>query len=270
MTVGPFKAESWHKSRSTLGTNVLIRSSSSMWSLGSVDLNEVGPSVLHLPRRGRGGHGHDGGDGEGEGCVVHVEVKIAEPSEHCSVVVVVWRASVLSTALAVSNDSDMYITVRQADIDFESKGLGGLFEIQVPPGQCIPFGWADPDTGSHILVALGPTITGAVRVGKVSFLKAGEVTKLSDNKGGVLLLSVAAEGGGRKLRVTYEQPDLGRGIAFMDRDTEAGLKSSIGKSRSAEGEAEVEVEGASPPRYSLSISLASFGLSLVLEKPIRR
>jgi hypothetical protein len=150
-----------------------------------VDLNEVGRSALYLP----------GGKEEREGCVVHIEVKVAEPSEHCSVVVVIWRASVLSTALAVTNDSDVCITVRQADIDFDSKGLGGLFEIMVPPGKSVPFGWADPDTGSHILVAIGNAISGAVRVVKLNFLKAGEVVRLSDNRGGTLLLSVVVEGG---------------------------------------------------------------------------
>lgn len=49
-----------------------------------------------------------------------MEVKIAEPSEHCSVVVVVWQASLeTSTALSIRNESDVYITVKQANIEYD-------------------------------------------------------------------------------------------------------------------------------------------------------
>jgi hypothetical protein len=51
LEIASYQAEGWHKSRASLGTSVQIRSAQSLWSLGSVDLSEVGRSVIHLPRR---------------------------------------------------------------------------------------------------------------------------------------------------------------------------------------------------------------------------
>jgi hypothetical protein len=42
LEIFPYQAEGWHKSKASLGTSVQIRSGSSVWSMGSVDLNEVG------------------------------------------------------------------------------------------------------------------------------------------------------------------------------------------------------------------------------------
>lgn len=85
LEISPFHAEGWHKSKSYLGTTVQIRTASSVWSLGTIDLNEVGRSIIHLP----------GNDGPGSAhMVVLVEVKVAEPCDHCSVVVVIWQATV--------------------------------------------------------------------------------------------------------------------------------------------------------------------------------
>ena len=154
LEIAPYQAEGWHKSRASLGTSVQLRSVSSLWSMGSVDLNEVGRSVVHLPKRGS-----QVGDPP---FVVLIEVKIAEPTEHCSVVVVIWQASIeTNTSLSIRNDSDVHVTVKQANIDFNQLGLDkGIFEISVAPSQCVPFGWADPDTGSDILVTAGSSMIG--------------------------------------------------------------------------------------------------------------
>lgn len=88
MKVEPFKAESWHKSNAALGTAVQIRCRSSLWSLGSVDINEIGSSVIHLPPRAVTS---DGSLSDERAKVIQVEVKIADPSENCSIVVVIWE-----------------------------------------------------------------------------------------------------------------------------------------------------------------------------------
>jgi hypothetical protein len=51
LEIASYQAEGWHKARASLGTSVQIRSAHSLWSMGSVDLSEVGRSVIHLPKR---------------------------------------------------------------------------------------------------------------------------------------------------------------------------------------------------------------------------
>lgn len=45
----PYDANGWHKLDSSLGTVVQFRIESSVWSLGAIDINEVGASILFLP-----------------------------------------------------------------------------------------------------------------------------------------------------------------------------------------------------------------------------
>ena len=179
LKISPYKAEGWHKSRASSSTSVQLRSASSLWSMGSIDLNEVGRSVIYLPKRNA--------IDRIKPFVILVEVKIADPNcEYCSVVVVIWQASIeSSTALAIRNDSDVPVTIKQADIDFEKLGIDRtLFEITVQPCQYVPYGWADPDAGSDILVTAGSSMIGAkLRIAKLNFLKAGEQLRLPDNTG---------------------------------------------------------------------------------------
>jgi hypothetical protein len=160
--------------------------------------------------------------------------------------------------LAIRNDSDVHVTIKQADVDFNQLGLDkGLFEVCVAPGQSVPYGWADPDSGSDILVTVGTTMSGnKLRIARLNFLKAGEQLRLPDNSGrkgsiGEVVLSVLAEGGGRVLRVT--------------RAAERDIGDRIKSVRSGIGGDPVNVSS-----FGISFSLASFGLSLVVERPIRR
>ena len=259
LEIAPYQAEGWHKARASVGTSVQLRSLSTLWSLGSVDLNEVGRSALHLPHKGQTQGDHP--------FVVHVEVKIAEPTDHCSVVVVIWQACVeTSTALSIRNESDVSVTVKQADIDFDHMGIDkALFETCVGPNESVPFGWADPDCGSDILVTAGASVTGSkLRLARLNFLKAGEQLRLPSGSNigrvglqGEVVLSVLAEGGGRVLRVT--------------RSMELGLNSKniVDKTISTDSRT-TYTDSEVVKSFGLSFCLASFGLSLVVEKPVRR
>ena len=38
LEIAPYQGEGWHKSRASSGTSVQLRSASSMWSLGSIEI----------------------------------------------------------------------------------------------------------------------------------------------------------------------------------------------------------------------------------------
>lgn len=258
LRVASYQAQGWHKSKSSLSTTVQLRCTSSFWSLGCVDLNEVGRSVIHLPRKDRVANEPP--------LVVVVEVKIAEPSDHCSVVIVIWQATLSShAALIIHNDSEIPVTVQQADIEAEYTGIDkSHFEIHVAPFQRSLFGWADPDLSGDILVTAGSSSTGyKLRTARLNFLETGKQLRLPDNSGrigsqGEVVLSVLAEGEGRVLHISRSAT-----LSSLSSDNEnfIGVPSlyddqstSLGGVRS----------------FGLSLRLASFGLSLVIERPVRR
>ena len=256
-TYRPYIAEGWHKSDVTLGTSVQLRCRSSLWSLGTVDINEIGNSVLHLPRRSS----VDASGASEEGALVlHIEVKVAEPGELCSIVMIVWRASVESASdISIRNETNAHVTIMQADLDLDQELLNSrLFEVCVAPGAWVPFGWADPDRESNVLVTVGTTLQGPrKRIAKVSMLKAGELMRLPDNSGrsgaaGEVVLSVLAENGGRILRISRHSGD-----EYALYGTNTSLLRAITGPGAALG-------------YAFNFSLASLGVSLIVEKPVRR
>ena len=256
--ISSYQAQGWHKSKSSLSTTVQLRCTSSYWSLGCVDLNEVGRSVIHLPRKNSTPTDHP--------LVVVVEVKIAEPSDHCSVVIVIWQATLSShAALIIHNDSEIQVTVQQADIESEYTGIAkNLFEVHVVPFQRSLFGWADPDLSGDILVTAGLSSTGhKLRTARLNFLETGKQLRLPDNSGrigslGEVVLSVLTEGEGRVLHITRSV-----NIASTSSDNENFIGvPSLFDDQSTTSEA--------VRSFGLSFRLASFGLSLVIERPVRR
>ena len=250
--ISPYQSVGWHKSKVSSGTNVQMRTSHSLWSLGSIDLNELGRRVIHLPRR----------DSKScdVPCVVVIEVKAAGTLDPCSVMIVVWQATqVKGAALSVRNDSDVYVTAKQADIDTDHMGSDrAAFDVCVAPYHSTPFGWADPDSTSDILVTAGSSMAGKLRIARLNLLNAGEQLRLPDNTNrvgsqGELVLSVLAEGGGRVLLIS-------RSVDLGSSNSKNNTQSSSTSSVSTEG----------VRSFGLSFGLASFGLSLVVEKPVRR
>jgi len=47
--VEPFHSEGWHKTEASGSSTVQLRTQSSLWSYGSIDVNEIGGSILLLP-----------------------------------------------------------------------------------------------------------------------------------------------------------------------------------------------------------------------------
>jgi hypothetical protein len=252
LKIEAYRSSSWHKSHAALGTSIQVRCGSSMWSLGAVDINEVGTSVLHLANR-RGVAGD-------RPIVVHVEVKVAEPSDNCSVIVLIWQASIEgSMVYSIRNDSDVCITVKQAHLENHSvANTSTLYDVRVGPHDWVPFGWADPDAGDEVNIVVGRTLEGnRKRVATMSLMKAGEMLRLPDGSGragsqGEVVLSVMAEKRGRVLRIFRS------------------MQAPVQRPGSPGYDNEESTQAVETSVFGLSFQMASLGVSLVLDKPVRR
>jgi hypothetical protein len=69
--------------------------------------------------------------------ILHIEVKIAEQHENCMITVVIWRASTKADSIySIKNESDLYVTVRQA---ITMKDSSDMFDIVVPPKSWVKY-----------------------------------------------------------------------------------------------------------------------------------
>ena len=122
---------------------VFFKSSSSEWSIGSLDLNQIGSYDILLPVASQ------------EPEVLHVEVSLAPHTDlSCYISVAVWRIDLRDVATAplrLKNTCDSPISVIQAGQKFAataklSQSVGASGEI--------PLGWIDPTADHHVEILL--------------------------------------------------------------------------------------------------------------------
>jgi hypothetical protein len=316
----PYQIEGWHKILDTADvenqslkssyahttTEIKFRTSSTLWSLGCVDINDIGSSVLYIPYTDNTVTiSHNGGN---RGIVLHIEVKLAKPEDHCSIAVMIWQetisvhdvvqspsslsSSIGSATVSVRNDSSVPVTIRQADIEFEhdlknssdvNENGEELYEMTVLSGKQYPFGWTDPDIGSTVRIGAGTSLRGlsSDMILSINLLKAGQVLRLP-----YPLLSSTVDtdihvhaGDGMFSRFlpfssTNNKSDIGY-LLVKTILTDSGHMLHI----TSDEESNVSLKTLSLDEehqlqssacYSFSFYLSSLGVSFVVEKPFRR
>ena len=250
-----------------------------------MDINDIGTSVLYIPHRdaNNAANSSDPAAAHTNGIVLHVEVKLADPTDHCSIIVVIWQETIESrAAMSIRNTSDVSITVRQADIemDHEIEGQEHLFEMIIPPRTSIPFGWADPETGTDVLVTVGEGIktaqlgggmsSSSKRIASINMLKPEQLLRLPYNFGrlqggkGEVVIAVSTNNAGHVLEIS----SMSRS-SFVD-SADAGDTDGPAIASVPEENFEHRQRNANLPTYGFNFLLSSFGISLVVEKPHRR
>ena len=147
-------SQSWHKAQGSNGTRVRIKAANTDWSLGLVDLNEIGTTVLVLPRK----QVTNTTSGDSGGLIIaHIEVKLSEAVEHSYLTIIVWSAEkesgddesdVVTSSLSLQNTSDYPLTLLQHGVNVPLFGYHTpRYEVCVRPHRWRSFGWADPSFG---------------------------------------------------------------------------------------------------------------------------
>lgn len=99
------------------------------------------------------------------------QVKVSQDHENSAMTIILWKCEDdLGAAISIKNDTDLPIIVSQAaaaksTLDIlqqqESNPIGweegkqSKYCVCVPPGAIGPFGWADPETATAVLVSVG-------------------------------------------------------------------------------------------------------------------
>ena len=185
-SIDPKSCLGLHKLNSNRTTSMKFRSQSSTWSVGAVDINEIGSTILILPRE----------KDDGNLIVAHIEVKLSPPDVNSYITVIVWQ-SIISfqpqamnlksksssfPALSIKNDSDFPVIIQQAGIDFASCKVFGKsveqskFDLCVPPGKWLPYGWTDQSIGTILNLSVGTTSAHSTFLCSIDFLQIGVIS----------------------------------------------------------------------------------------------
>ena len=173
LTVAPKATASWHgcasssssHSSSSQSTSVHLKCESSNLGIGSFDLNEVGTTILNLPPRERTSDGK-------ELIVAHIEVKLSDPDAASYITVIIWRSQITrhsngsldssSTGLSIKNDTELPFVIQQHDVEAAEGAQRSYFDrfnLVIPPGEWLPYGWTDPDCCHSLRLAVGTSCT---------------------------------------------------------------------------------------------------------------
>ena len=257
LTIESQNISPWHQERDGMGTFLQLKVDSTKWSFRGFDINEVGTCDLMLPS----------GSPECSTIIGHVDVRIADKNDNCSVIVFISTACINddsgSSSISIKNESDEHITVFQANVKFEDdisygksyddQDVGNIraqYVVTIPPNVWTPFGWADPSIDPQITVVVGtpPHDSSTMISTTLGILKLREPSRLAfpmkttDEYGhekysinAELELEVFAIGCGRVLRIYRVANEFkvdSRNIIVMENDNNTETVSENGRSTS--------------------------------------
>eukprot|EP01038_Epipyxis_sp_PR26KG_P008440 gene8440-11417_t len=158
----------WYEFDACSSTSVRIKSNDTDWSLGVIDINDIGSSVMVLPKQYSYGHDLN---------IINIEVKFSDITEDSYITVIIWKAEVLHKStlntnnfshianqsnnagvpLSIKNETNIPIIVRQYGCDeiFHSIDERLKFDLCLPPNAWEAYGWTDPNGPSKIAVYVG-------------------------------------------------------------------------------------------------------------------
>jgi hypothetical protein len=265
ITVQPFSSKGWHKSHAAGTTEVFFRSHFTTWSKGSIDINELGTYEVLLPNIRS-----DGSADAPAYIVVNVEVKIASNDAHCAVSIIFWRSDPeLGSPLSIRNDSSVPLFARQAEVTFSTE-QAGQFQMVVPPGGWMPFGWAEPDGAKMIQISLGDPIDRISTKSKIlPFMASKKKVPLpfSGSVMGKATVSVVSGVGGIMLCIADTvASDMDTPVRRNASDDSIGRFSETSEIRVGDRQDLTDA----PMSTWISLKLAFLGISIVADKPERR
>lgn len=272
--VGPRTSQPWHSPGSSVEFNVYFRTETHDWSIGLVNINEIGTSTLLLPRQGACDVNQNNFK------AINCEVRFSDPDDPSYITIVIWESTIrrnqkarkfiFDTAvnLSVKNETAIPLIVRQAGINVGNRLRDqhrryteeeiAKFEALVSPGEWLPYGWTDQDVGNMLEISVPSALSN--NVGKpvvINMMKIGtEATlDLSPIIGSreVLTIKVKTHANGRALIISGGVP------AHEKRRTTI-----------QEYEATMSTANVVANDTSLQLNLQTVSISVIADKPTRR
>lgn len=247
-------SQPWHRPATIPGTAIRLRTASSMASIGSVDLNEIGTTLLVLPIQLQPTSSSSSSSNRRTTQIVaHIEVKLAEDSDLSYMNIVVWQSivpvlpdglyDISLVSLSVRNETEIPFTLFQEDIvdivskkynECSSSSSSGsrsvvviitemirLLEVCVEPGDCIPFGWVDASAPKKIAICAGKQANRTKPLCTIDTLLTSveeriDMSYLSSSSKNSISVSFHTSGNGKVLIIKYNTMKNSPALHFYD------------------------------------------------------
>lgn len=195
--IAPKTTVPFHGSSSRRETEIFFKVEGSDWTLGAIDMNEIGTSVLLAV---------NASDSTSPHVFLNVDVRFSSAEENSYITVVVWESKIWKDPISekvyregnviysIRNDSHVPITMIQNKISIKERlrstsrkvtqnNEDSKWAIVVSPGIWQPFAFLDPDAGDEFTFLIGTSLVDTIgtpislklsRVGTVAYLGAQE------------------------------------------------------------------------------------------------
>lgn len=271
----PRQTTAWHSPGSSVESNILVRSEGTDWSIGTININEIGTTSLVLPNLG------ESNPNGNNFRVINCEVRFSEPDDPSYITVVIWESSIRrnvkarkfifdsAVTMSVRNDTAVPLIVRQAGVNVYNRLRDQRrncadeevmkFEAFVHPGEWIPYGWTDPDANMELEISIPSSIADrAMRPLKINMMEIGsqgslDISALVQQRQ-VLTAKVRTHSNGRVLTITGNVPAY-----EVDSLTNGGSSNSL-----------VAMVRDPSNDFALSIKVQTISISIIADKPQRR
>lgn len=240
IVVPAYGSLAWHKGNADGGTHVQIKCQSSEWSIGNIDVNEVGTSEVLLPFLEPGQHIYP--------TVINVEVKLASPHDNCVVSVIFWRSREGQfSSLSIKNESHYIVTGLQSQLP---ESIWPMCEIHVPPKVWVPYGWVRPEKRPQVLITLADSMSVSINTCMMDFLDSSSTKQVLDD---LVVVSIESQA---------------QGWVILVRDVTAAKEPAKTKRN---GNLLLDMFQFGHCKYiTISIALTSIAVSLIADRPQRR
>lgn len=230
-----------------------VKTSETDWSYCPIDFNKFGSICLFLPYLR-----NDFSDKYSKkGIVLHIEVRLSDPSDNCSVVAIIWEEEIVNKAdLSFQNLTNLPICIRQTGFPSHKtdthKIVYNPYEFYIKPFSSCIFGWVDLRKEKQIEISIDGNFNHKSLTCQLDLTKINEkqVIKLQKYKNEQI----------RNEKVEFSIYTINYGLVVCAKFI--NKNESIPRSISSIKNFNFIIQ--------FYIHLASIGISLIVENPIRR
>jgi hypothetical protein len=253
----------WHGLCGKRETNLFLKTETSDWSLGTININDIGTSSVMLLSLDF----HNGN----QFVVLNVEVKLSDPSEFSYITVIIWESKIWrdpltlkvlregTVSLSVKNNSNVPIILRQRKVSIQER-LSTLnrksrdmdanrWALVVPPNDWKALGLIDPEEDDNFDVSVGISLSETI----------GEPVVVKFSKVGFSAVSTVSKD--TRIRIQVKSSPSGKILIVQNDDSFSPVVSSSSqRSYSALRQND----------FVVKVLLPTICLSVVADRPVRR
>jgi hypothetical protein len=259
----------WHGLSTERETGLFIKTPLTAWSIGAVNINEIGTVSMMLPLLPQ----KDSSISHVSSyMVLNVEIKFSDPKEFSYITVVIWESRIWrdpvtdkvlregNVNLSIKNDSIVPLVIRQKKVEADEwlamshsasiPNAENEWYFMIPPNEWRTFGYFDPEGEDEFEFAVGPSVSETI----------GNPITIDLTRVGLTVPLVASND--IRLKIQIRSNNNGKVISIRNDEASAGQMTTASKKKNFDAKRQND--------FILKLILNTICVSVIADKPIRR